>query len=171
MRRGFPLFFAALAVMGQGTYDPHVIRMPSAAPGAGAASANGPTIVEDGPGAVAWRGRSGTFELRASINGETLPMIVDTGASAVSIRAEDAERAGIDVSRLRYTLRTQTANGTSAVAPVIIQTLQIGSIIENNVPAVVARPNALPANLLGQTFLSRLRGYTVEKDRVVFSAR
>ncbi len=169
MRRGVPLFFAGLAVMGQGIYDPHVIRMPSAAPGA--ASGRGPAIVEDDPGAVAWRGRSGTFELRASINGETLPMIVDTGASIVSLRAEDAERAGIDVSRLHYTMRTQTANGTTAVAPVIIQTLQIGSIIENNVPAVVARPNALSTNLLGQSFLSRLRDYTIEKDRVVFRAR
>jgi aspartyl protease family protein len=170
LRRAIPLFFAAFAVMGQGAYDPHVIRMPPAHPSASAPQ-SGPLIVEEGGDATAWRSRSGTFELRAAINGQTLPMIFDTGASAVSLRAEDAERIGIDVNSLHYSLVTHTANGTSAVAPVVIQRLQVGSIIETNVPAVVARPHAMSANLLGQTFLSRLSNYTVEKDRVVFHSR
>lgn len=170
MRRAIPLFFAAFAVMGQGTYDPHVIRMPPPSPTA-AAPRSGLEVTGESGDAVAWRGKSGTFELRASINGQTLPMIFDTGASAVSLRAEDAEQAGIDVSALHYSLITHTANGTAAVAPVIIQTLQVGSIIENNVPAIVARPHALSSNLLGQTFLSRLSNYTVEQNRVVFHQR
>jgi aspartyl protease family protein len=53
----------------------------------------------------------------------------------------------------------------------MIRTLQVGSIIENNVLAIVARPHALSTNLLGQTFLSRLSNYTVEQDRVVFHGR
>jgi aspartyl protease family protein len=170
VRRGIALILGALAVMGQGTSDPHVIRMPPANPSAGAHGSQ-PQVVEETGDAVAWRGRGGTFELQATINGETLPMIFDTGASAVSLRAEDAERAGIDVSRLRYSLVTHTANGTTEVAPVMIRTLQVGSITENNVLAIVARPRALSTNLLGQTFLSRLGNYTVEQDRVVFHAR
>jgi clan AA aspartic protease (TIGR02281 family) len=169
VRRAIPLFFAAIAVMGQGGYDPHVIRMPP--PGPTAVPQNGPQIVEEAGDAVAWRGRGGTFEVRASINGETVPMTFDTGASAVSLRAEDAERIGIDVSALHYSVTTHTANGTTSVAPVIIRSLQIGSIVETNVAAVVARPHALSTNLLGQTFLSRLSNYTVEQDRVVFHRR
>lgn len=165
---------AGSARTGAAWADPHVIQMPPP-PGqrapAGGATAGILGIFTRSDDAVARRKRGGTFEVDAAVNGESLPMIVDTGASAVSLRPEDAERAGIRLDDLRYSIVVHTANGSTAVAPVVLRTLQIGRIVEHDVPAVVAKPGALTANLLGQTFLGRLRDYQVESDRVIFHAR
>jgi len=155
--------------------DPHVIQMPPVAHDPAQptppAQTGVPSIFTRADEAVAWRKNGGTFELEATVNGEALPMIFDTGASAVTLRPEDAARAGIRLSSLNYSITVRTANGASAVAPVTLRSLQVGSIVEYNVLALVARPGALPSNLLGQTFLSRLRDYQVESNRVVFHAR
>ncbi len=44
----------------------------------------------------------GHFTAAVKINGKSISMIVDTGASTIVLRPEDAEKAGIDVSRLTY---------------------------------------------------------------------
>src|ERR1700722_5066389 len=87
--------------------------------------------------AVADRGADGSFVFSVEVNGETLRMIFDTGASVVALRSEDAAKVGIDMDRLRYTARTKTANGTAEMAPVIIDTITIGKITQHNVPCFV----------------------------------
>jgi aspartyl protease family protein len=54
------------------------------------------------------------------------------------------------------------------MAPVTIDTMSIGPIVLRDVPAVVAKPGTLQENLLGQSFLARLRDYSVQSDRVIF---
>jgi aspartyl protease family protein len=44
------------------------------------------------------RGMGGHFEVNATLNGHTTPMVFDTGASAVVLTIADAEEAGIDTS-------------------------------------------------------------------------
>jgi aspartyl protease family protein len=39
------------------------------------------------------------------------------------------------------------------------------------VPALVARPGALNESLLGMSFLERLRSYSVERDRLILTAK
>lgn len=177
MRRWGLGFVALLAGAGPvlAWADPHVIQMPPPSGGVVSEAGRGAGgilgIFTRSDDAVAFRKSGGTFEIDAAVNGESVPMIVDTGASAVSLRPEDAERAGIRVEDLRYSIVVHTANGSTAVAPVMLRTLQIGRIVEHDVPAVVAKRGALTANLLGQTFLGRLRDYRVESDRVIFHAR
>jgi aspartyl protease family protein len=120
-------------------------------------------------GAVAaLRRPDGFFAVRAEVNNQPVSMLFDTGASWVTLRAEDAARLGIDAAALRFSIQSRTANGIAAMAPVMIATMSIGPITINNVPAVVAKPGTLQENLLGQSFLRRLRDYTVESDRVIF---
>ena len=47
-----------------------------------------------------------------------MTLLVDTGASTVVLKPADAERAGIDTTKLSYTVAVDTANGTTYAAPV-----------------------------------------------------
>jgi clan AA aspartic protease (TIGR02281 family) len=118
--------------------------------------------------AAAARRPDGSFGVEAVVNHQPISMLFDTGASWVTLRAEDAARLGIDLGALRFSIQSRTANGVAAMAPVTIDTMSVGQITVRNVPAVVARPGTLEENLLGQSFLARLRDYSVASDRVIF---
>ncbi|MEZ5878714.1 MAG: TIGR02281 family clan AA aspartic protease [Tepidamorphaceae bacterium] len=100
--------------------------------------------------------RNGHFRVEAVINGRRLDMMADTGATAVALMAEDAARIGIRPRDKDYTIRTQTANGVSMSAPVMLKEIRIGSIRVRNVRALVAQPGALHVNLLGMSFIGAL---------------
>ena len=122
--------------------------------------------------AVAERGSDGGFGFDAVVNGGThVRMLFDTGASVVGLRAEDAIRLGIPVSRLNYSVKIKTANGTADVAPVMIDTMVIGNITVRSVAGFVAKQGMLQENLLGQTFLTRLAGFNVERNLLVLKGR
>ncbi len=114
----------------------------------------------DGERSVRIRKRpDGHFMAKTTVNGVTLGMLVDTGASTVVLKPADAQKLGVDIENLRYSVPVQTANGTTYAAHIRIRTLAVGSISLNEVEALVAKPGALKDNLLGMTFLSRLRSY------------
>jgi clan AA aspartic protease (TIGR02281 family) len=117
--------------------------------------------------AVAERGSDGSFAFDAVVNGTHVRMLFDTGASVVGIRMEDALRLGIPVTKLNYSAKIKTANGTAEVAPVMIDTMLIGNITLRNIPGFVAKQGMLQENLLGQTFLARLAGFNVENNLLV----
>lgn len=96
-----------------------------------------------------------------------MTLTVDTGASAVVLTYDDAAAADIDVNRLSYSLSVETANGSTNVAPVVIDHLQIGNIERDNVRALVSRPGDLSGSLLGMSFLDRLSGYSVRGDTLI----
>lgn len=121
--------------------------------------------------AVAERESDGSFAFDAVVNGTHVRMLFDTGASVVGLRAEDAVRLGIPVTRLNYAAKIKTANGTADVAPVMIDTMIIGNITLRNVAGFVAKQGMLHENLLGQTFLERLSGFNVEKNLLVLKGR
>jgi aspartyl protease family protein len=106
----------------------------------------------------------GHFVVKTQINGIQLSMLVDTGASTVVLKPADAQKLGIDPDRLRYSVPVQTANGTTYAAHVRLRSLTLGSISLTDVEALVAKPGALKENLLGMSFLSRLRSYEFSGD-------
>ena len=93
-----------------------------------------------------------------------MTMLIDTGASTVVLKPADAQKLGIDVERLRFSVPVQTANGTTYAAHVRLRNLTLGPISLNDVEALVAKPGALKENLLGMSFLSRLRSYEFTTD-------
>ncbi len=101
----------------------------------------------------------GHFVANAQVNGIPLPMLIDTGASTVVLKPADAQRLGIDVDKLRYTVPVQTANGTTYAAHVRLRNVALGPIKVGEVEALVAKPGTLKDSLLGMTFLNRLRSY------------
>ncbi len=101
----------------------------------------------------------GHFSIRTQVNGATVTMMVDTGASTVVLRPADARLAGIDVDRLNYSVPVQTANGTAYAAAVRLRDIVVGPIRLDQVDALVAKPGVLGESLLGMNFLRRLRSY------------
>lgn len=123
--------------------------------------------VAEVPGESAVRVRrrgDGHFIVRARINDEPSELVVDTGASTVVLRPADAERAGIDLSRLSFSVPVQTANGQAFAARARIARITVGGITVRNVEALIAKPGSLTENLLGMSFLSRLKSYEFSGD-------
>ena len=120
---------------------------------------------DEGETAVRVRRRlDGHFAVRASVNGQSMTLMVDTGASSVVLKPADAERAGIDLGSLSYTVAVDTANGTAYAAAVRLRQLAVGPLVVRNVDALVARPGTVKENLLGMSFLRRLRSYEFAND-------
>jgi aspartyl protease family protein len=112
------------------------------------------------------RGHSGDFAVRAHINGARVPMVLDTGASSVVLTQEAAKAAGLPIEVLDYTVNVETANGRTRAAPVTLNRVAVGGLIERSVPALVAQPGQLKNNLLGMTFLNRLESWEVRGNRL-----
>ena len=117
--------------------------------------------------AISRREPNGYFLFDTAVNGMTVQMVFDTGATIVALRAEDAARAGIAVNGLNYNGRTRTANGVGEVAFVVLDSLKVGDITRYNVPAIVSRPGQLFASLLGQSFITKLKGYRFEGNDLI----
>ncbi|MBY3039842.1 MULTISPECIES: TIGR02281 family clan AA aspartic protease [Rhizobium] len=109
---------------------------------------------------------NGHFEADVAVNGQTVEMLVDTGASMVALSREDAERIGIDLSRLTYSMTIMTANGRGRAAPVTLDQVAIGPIIRNNVAASVAEDGRLDQSLLGMSFLETLGSLQMQTDEL-----
>lgn len=107
---------------------------------------------------------SGHFTARAQVNGQSVMLLVDTGASSVVLTQSDARAAGINVDQLRYTIPVRTANGLAYTAATEIGSIAVGSITMNNLGVMVAKPGALSQSLLGMNFLTRLRSYEFTGD-------
>lgn len=114
----------------------------------------------DGPVAVKIRrGPGNHFTARGDVDGSAVSFLVDTGASTVVLKPADAARAGIDIKQLSFTVAVQTANGTTYAAPIRLKSVAVGPIRLHDVEALIAKPGNLNENLLGISFLRRLRSY------------
>jgi aspartyl protease family protein len=110
--------------------------------------------------------RDGHFWTEARVDGRRLQLVVDTGASAIALRAGDAARLGLHPTPRDFTIKVATANGVSRAALVELGMVEVGNIVVRNVPALVHPDEALGVNLLGMSFLSRVR-WTHERGRLV----
>ncbi|MGE0699348.1 MAG: TIGR02281 family clan AA aspartic protease [Hyphomicrobiaceae bacterium] len=110
----------------------------------------------------------GHFVARVSVDGASVQMLVDTGASTVVLRQSDARLLGVDTRNLRYSVPVQTANGLAYAAHARLGAVAIGSITLAHVDALVAQPGALKESLLGMSFLSRLRSYEFAGEYLTF---
>jgi aspartyl protease family protein len=98
-------------------------------------------------------------------------MVLDTGASSVVLTQEAAKTAGLPLELLNYSVNVDTANGRSRAAPVTIDRLVVGDIVERAVPALIAQPGHLRTSLLGMSFLNRLESWEVRGDKLMLRGR
>ena len=127
--------------------------------------------VGQGGSVIVTRRLGGDFAVAARVNGARISLIFDTGASVVVLTDDDARRAGLKVRNLAYDVPVSTANGEALAAEVRLDEVAVGPIAERNVRALVVKPGALDQSLLGMSFLERLKSYSVERNRLVFTQR
>ncbi len=112
------------------------------------------------------RGQGGDFSLAAHINGARVPMVLDTGASSVVLTQKAAKAAGLPIEMLNYSVNVDTASGHTKAAPVTLDRVAVGGLVERGVPALVVKSDQLKNNLLGMSFLNRLESWEVHGDRL-----
>ena len=110
---------------------------------------------------------NGHFVTTADINGASVRVLVDTGATAVALSYEDAQDAGLRPGRLDYNVPVVTANGMVQAAKVTIRRIAIDNVKIEDVDGMVLPEGAMTGSLLGMSFLSRLQSFRVE-DGVLF---
>lgn len=124
------------------------------------------TTSEGGQEIILHKRLNGHFEADVAVDGKTISMLVDTGASMVALSHDDAIRIGIDTSRLDYTMTVMTANGRAQAAPITLEQIAIGPIIRSNVSASVAQDGQLDQSLLGMSFLETLGSMQMQTDEL-----
>jgi len=125
-----------------------VAKVTTPEPSTSAANASSMTIA---------RGDNGHFSVEGTVDGRHMEFLVDTGASVIALREGDAALLGIHPAEREYTARVSTANGVVRAAPIELNRVEIGPLTVRNVAALVLPDEALSQNLLGMSFLSRVR--------------
>jgi aspartyl protease family protein len=113
------------------------------------------------------RDARGHFVVDARVDGRHMPFMLDTGASMIALRASDAAVLGIHPVARDFTVAVQTANGANRAAPVQLGMVEISGVSVRNVAALVMPDAALGENLLGLSFLSRLRRFEYSNGKMV----
>lgn len=119
-----------------------VYAAPEAASGAGGIA----TLTADG---------RGHFFAPLQVNGVHSRALVDTGASLVSLNANEAKRLGINYLDGQKGL-VSTANGMAPIYRVKIKSIKLGTIVMYDIDASVHEGASPPVTLLGMSFLNRL---------------
>lgn len=96
----------------------------------------------------------GHYFVNGQINGGTIRMMVDTGASLIAMSSSEATRLGIDYKKGQPSY-ANTANGTVPIYRVKLDSVKVGDIQINQVEAAV-QEGGLSVTLLGNSFLNRM---------------
>lgn len=97
----------------------------------------------------------GHFVTQGSINGKSVRFLVDTGATFVSMGADQARELGIDYSKGERGY-SNTANGQMPVIRVKLASVRVGDVQVYDVDGLVSQ-QPMPAVLLGNSFLTRFQ--------------
>ena len=109
----------------------------------------------------------GHFKVDGRIDGQRIGFMVDTGASVVALNETSAARFGLRPSRGDYNATVTTANGTIKAARTRLAMVDIGGLVVRDVDAMVLPDAALSENLLGLSFLSKLRRFEYANGKLV----
>ena len=108
-----------------------------------------------------------SFSTDIEIEGKSFKAIIDTGASMVAIRYEDAKQLGVFRKGETWNRAVSTANGVGRAMAVRLNNLAIGDLMVYDVEALVLSPGALGVNLVGMSLLRRLSKFEVRPDVIV----
>jgi aspartyl protease family protein len=113
------------------------------------------------------RDSRGHFQTEGRIDGQRIGFMVDTGASVVALNETSAARFGLRPSRGDYNATVTTANGTIKAARTRLAMVDIGGLVVRDVDAMVLPDAALSENLLGLSFLSKLKRFEYANGKMV----
>lgn len=111
-------------------------------------------------------GSDGHFRTEATILGQRVLMLVDTGATVVALSYEQGQALGLVNGSDRFDLTVSTANGAVGAKRVVLNAVRVASITVPAVTAVVMARGAMDGNLLGMSFLGRLSRMEASRDKL-----
>jgi len=113
------------------------------------------------------RDARGHFQTDGRIEGQRINFMIDTGASLVALNEKSAARFGLRPSRSDYNATVSTANGTIKAARARLAMIELGGLVVRDVDALVLPDAALSENLLGMSFLSKLKRFELANGKMV----
>ncbi|RZJ03714.1 MAG: TIGR02281 family clan AA aspartic protease [Brevundimonas sp.] len=105
------------------------------------------------------KGLDGHYWADALIEGRAVRVMVDTGASVVTLTRNDAARLGLKLDSEDFTGTVITASGPVRAAPVELEAIAVAGARVERVEAMVVE-RGLPHSLLGMSYLGRLSAFT-----------
>ncbi len=152
---------AVVSAAGMAALSPQPLRLARfGADGVSSASS------QPGFGSVA-KGADGHFWADAEVNGKPVRFLVDTGATAVALTPEDAQRLGIDTTKLKGGYNVTTVGGSARASAVTLASISINGARLENVQAMVVS-DGLDVSLLGMSYLGRLTRFEATRDTLRF---
>ena len=161
------LLCCGIVLLGVGLLDHAVELPPSGAPPSRPEAQLAAPASQPANSIVYTANQQGHILLDAAVNGFPVHMLVDTGASLVTLTPADARAAGINTAGLVFSAHVNTANGSARMAPVRLREVRIGQLSLYDVPAAVLEN--LNVSLLGMSFLGRLKGYEMRDGKLTIS--
>ena len=113
------------------------------------------------------RDSRGHFQTEGRVDGRRLGFMVDTGASVIALNESSAAQIGVRPRPSDYTANVSTANGSIKAARTRLAMVDIGGLVVRDVDALVLPDEALSENLLGLSYLSKLRRYEFAGSKLV----
>ena len=110
----------------------------------------------------------GHFLALGQINGRTVQLLVDTGATLVSLSERDAQRIGLNY-KAGQAMQMSTANGVIPGWRLKLASVRVGDVMAYDVDAIVSS-GAMPYVLLGNSYLARFQ-MTRTNDQMVLEKR
>jgi aspartyl protease family protein len=115
---------------------------------------------------VLTREPDGHFYADVAVDGQSLRMLVDTGASVVALTGADAEALGLQWDPAEVVPVAQGASGPVEGVNVTIPEVMLGDHVAHDVDALII-PEGLAISLLGQSFLSTLGQVQMIGDEMI----
>ncbi len=142
----------------------HSLRVGDAPASVGGSGGATPTSTR----VVLTAGNGGHFFALGQINGKSAQMVVDTGATAVSLSTAEAQRMGINYTS-GQPVQMSTANGVIPGWTIKLGTVKVGDVVVHGVDAIVSS-GSMPYVLLGNSFLTHFQ-MTRTNDQMVLEKR
>lgn len=111
--------------------------------------------------------RRGHYTADIEVNGRRFGALVDTGATSVALRYEDARAMGLIFPGDNFDVQVRTANGIAKAKRVELRSVRLGTITVRDVEGIVMDQGLLGQNLLGMSFLKRLSKVEVQRGQLV----
>ena len=128
----------------------------------------GQAVVAEGGRIELPRAADGHYYLTADVNGEAIRFVVDTGASQIVLTKADARKAGLNTDDLAFVGRAYTANGEVRTAPVRLERVAVGPLVDEDVRAVV-NEGELEQSFLGMEYLQRYSSVEITNGTLVLT--
>jgi aspartyl protease family protein len=127
---------------------------------------DGPAPASAGQATAISKASDGHYWAEGDVNGARVRFLVDTGATAVALTLEDAQRLGFEPDDLDYRQKVMTASGEARAAVVQLAAVSVAGARVTNVDALVIE-RGLESSLLGMSYLGRLTRFEATRTSLI----